>query len=484
MVESTVILSYAVRLRVVAKYLGLLAFMLAMLSIVPMLVSIGFEEYFVTQRYAVLIVVLLVVAWFTSRFDYPEDIQNNEALAITALAFVITPLLVSYPLMSSGLSFIDAWFEAVSAITTTGLSTVAQIEDMPHTFRFARAWMQWYGGLGIVVLSVALLLGNSIAIKRLIGGGGESMLTSNRHYARRVLVIYCVLSLLGVIVLWLMLGDLFQAITHALAAISTGGFSPLNMGVADAADWGARFAIVFLGLLGATPLVLYYRLFRGNWKQVISDTEFRALLIIIAVMCALVSMSMHFESHLSWRDALGHGFFLGISAQSTVGFSTFDLAQLGPASMGLLMLAMFIGGGVGSTAGGIKILRLIIFWRLVQLILRRSGLPSHAVAEARIDDKVIDEDEITRALLLIILFAFVIAISWGVFLAYGYPALPSLFEVTSAVGTVGLSSGVTSADLPAVLKLVLCIDMLLGRLEIIALLIILFPPTWIGKRTS
>jgi len=237
-------LRYAVRLKTLTKYLGLLALMLASLALVPLLVSFWFGDY--------------------------------ESLSITALAFIIAPLIMSYPMMGSGLSFIDAWFEAVSAVTTTGLSTVADLEQMPHTFLFARAWMQWYGGLGIVVLSVTILMNHHIALRRLINPAGENMVTTTRVYARRVLAVYGVLTLAGLGVLMLLLDDAFLALTHTLAAVSTGGFSPLNTSLAEL-PWQAQFGVTLLGLCGAIPFILYYWLSRGGWREVWKDIEVRAL---------------------------------------------------------------------------------------------------------------------------------------------------------------------------------------------------------------
>jgi trk system potassium uptake protein TrkH len=145
---------------------------------------------------------------------------------------------------------------------------------------------------------------------------------------------------------------------------------------------------------------------------------------------------------------------------------------------------MFIGGGLGSTAGGIKLLRLLILLRLIQLMLQRTALPSHAVTEPRLYGKPLEEGDIQGALMLILLFIIVILASWLVFVAYGYAPLDALFEVVSASATVGLSSGITSGSLEPLLQVVLCLDMLLGRLEIIALLVVLYPPTWLAKRTE
>ena len=474
-------LSYAIRPRVVIKYLGQIFIMLAVLAMVPMLVSVGFGEYFLTYRYLTIITILLLFGYIGSRVEHKGDLQINESLSITALTFIISPFLMSYPLMGSGLSFMDAWFEAVSAVTTTGLSTLGNLDAMPRTFLFARAWMQWFGGLGIVVLSVALLMGHHLAIKRLVGSGGESMMTTTRHYARRMLVVYCSLTFIGIVVLWVLLKDLFLAVTHCLAAVSTGGFSPLNHSLADIPDWTGRYAVVLLGLLGALPLALYYRMIRENWQAVWRDPEVRVLVGMIFVS-ALLWLTLHNGLDLSWGDSLGHAALLGISAQTTAGFSSLDISRLGSDSLVVLIIAMICGGGIGSTAGGIKILRLIIVARLIQSILQRSAMSSRAVSGPRIGDKVLENDEIASALLLIILFFVVIIVSWLVFLGFDYPPMAALFEVSSATGTVGLSSGITSAGLDPVLKITLAIDMLFGRLEIIALLILLYPPTWIGKR--
>lgn len=474
-------LRYAVRFRTLAKYLGLLAAMLACLAFAPLLVSLWFGEYDLSLRYLLVIILLLIIGLPSLRLKHPADILHNESLSITALAFIIAPLIMSYPMMGAGLDFIDAWFESVSAITTTGLSTISHLETMPATFLFARAWMQWYGGLGIVILSVAILLKHHIALRRLVNPSGENMITTTRIYARRVLMVYLVLTTAGFALLFLLLDNAFLAMAHTLSAVSTGGFSTMNDSLAKLSGI-QQFGISLLGLSGAAPFILYYRLSRGSWREVIADIEVRTLLVLSLIISLLLTLSFIDNPALNWSEAIRHGLLLGISAQTTTGFSSLNISTLNPVSLGLLIVAMIIGGGVGSTAGGFKILRLLILARLTQLLIQRTTMPAHAVSETRLFDKNLESEEIERALILIILFIATILFSWLIFLAYGYDPLPALFEVTSAVGTVGLSSGVTSQALEPLLKTVLCINMTLGRLEIIALLIVLYPGTWFGKR--
>ena len=485
MPEAITSLFHAVRPGVVGKYLGQLAIMLALLSLAPLLVSVVYDEHFLSQRYLILIALLLVIGIPSYLLSPPEDIHSNESLVITALAFVLLPLLMCYPLMGSGLSFIDAWFEAVSGITTTGLSTLQAVENMPKTFLFSRAWMQWYGGLGIVVLSVALLMEHHIALKRLVAPeAGQSMLTTARIYARRVLIVYLILTAVGIALLWLVLKNGFQAITHTLAAISTGGFSSLDGGLAAIDNWTARAIIILIGLCGAIPLVFYYNLFKGKWRDILHDTELHVLLIITLIISTILSLTFAHQLGLSWNQAIGHGLLMGTSAQTTTGFASIDITSLDSTSKAVMIVSMFIGGDMGSTAGGIKILRLLILARLIQILIQRSSLPPHAVVETRLGNRVLESNEISQALGLILLFIIVIVLSWLVFLAFGLSPLDSLFEVVSATGTVGLSSGISSHDLDPILKLVLGLDMLLGRVEIIALLVVLYPRTWIGKRMT
>ena len=476
-------LSYAVRLPVLGKYLGQLAFMLALLTLVPLFAALGFQEYQYAVRYLAVIVVLSLL-WFASRsVDEPLRIQSNEAFMIVALTFVLSPILMTFPLMSSGLSFGNALFEAISAVTTTGLSVASELPDKSQTFLFSRAWMQWYGGLGIVVLSVALLMEYHVSSRSLAEPlGGETLATTTRTHARRMLIIYSVLTLLGIGLVWTITGDGFVAICHVLAGISTGGFSTLDNSLADLDAWSSRYTIMFMCLCGAIPLPMYYVFRSKNWSSTFKDPELLMLLLAVALVSILLTLFLHSDSGMSMIDAVKHGLLLGISAQTTAGFSSLDVIELSDSAKLTMIFSMLIGGNVGSTAGGLKLLRLLILIRLIQVLLQRTTLPAQAVHEPKLGGKPLEDSDIQRVLVLMLLFIGVIIASWFVFLLYGYAPLDALFEVVSATATVGLSTGITSAELPAVLKFVLSVDMLLGRLEIIALLVVLYLPNWIGKR--
>ncbi len=485
MPEQIEALRYTVRGQAIARYLGQLAIVLALLTTPPVAVSLIYAEHFITWRYLIVIAILLA-AGMLARFPAPKRIQTNEALCIVALAFVLAPLLMSFVFMASDLPFIDALFEAVSGVTTTGLSTIDSLEDKPRTLLFGRAWMQWYGGLGIVVFSVALLTEHHIAARQLVrpeSDSSEGLATTTRIHARRMLAVYLILTALAWVVLSTSGVELFHALSHSLAAVSTGGFSSLD-GSLGGLSGTTPYLLMLISLSGAIALPLYYRCYRNGLRELLVDVELRALLAAVAISCGLLLLLFHSNNAMGWGEAARHAFLMGLSAQSTTGFSSLDVSQLSPEAKLAMILSMSVGGTVGSTAGGLKLLRLLIFLRLLQLIIQRTALPSHAVAEPQLGGRRLEDSEIIRALLLIALFVLVIVFSWWPFVLYGYPPLDALFEVVSATGTVGLSTGITTAELPALLKLILCLDMWFGRLEILVFLVVLYPWTWIGKRKT
>jgi len=476
-------LTYVVRPRIVAHFLGQLGLMLALLTGAPLIASVVYGEFTVSLRYAAVIAGILALAWPASRLKIPKGVQANEALSVTALAFILAPLIMTFPLQASaGLGFVDAFFEAVSAATTTGLSMVPVPEDTARTFVFARAWMQWYGGLGIAVLSIALLMGQSVATRRLIEPKPtDTFVTTTRAHARRVLQVYGVLTVLAVVTLSVLAGNFEHGLAHALAAVSTGGFSSHADSLASTSTAFA-FAALGFALLGAITLPLYYTVFREKTSRLWVDVEWVWLLGAVAIGALLLVGTLLWQHGLPMGTAVKEGLLLSMSAQSTAGFAAMAPAELNDFGLGVLMTQMLIGGNVGSTAGGIKLLHVLILARVIQLAIQRTGMGPHSVATPRLFGETIEPQTLTNALLVVVLFVLTVMLSWLIFLAHGMPPMQSLFEVISATGTVGLSSGLVGTELPTTLKLVLCFDMLAGRVEVVALLVLLWPGTWIGRR--
>jgi trk system potassium uptake protein TrkH len=239
--------------------------------------------------------------------------------------------------------------------------------------------------------------------------------------------------------------------------------------------------VILLCLAGAVALPLYYEALHGKGKSLLRDPELHALLILGCLVSAVL-IGRHWSESGIAGGRMADFILTAFSAQSTAGFSSIPISQLDAFSKAVLIIAMAIGGGIGSSAGGIKLLRLIVLLRLAQLLILKTRLTPHAAVTTSIAGREWTDGELVRVLVIVGLFAGAMLVSWLVFLCYGHDPLDALFEVVSATGTVGLSSGITGPALEPLLKGVLCVDMLLGRLEILPLLVFLAPRSWIGQR--
>jgi trk system potassium uptake protein TrkH len=477
-------LCYAVRFPVLGKYFGQLCLVVAALAVVPLIVSLLDGETQTTFRYGVVISALAALGALLGRMHAPGNVQVNEAMVLVASMFLVTPLIMTFPIMSSGLGFSDALFEAISGTTTTGLSTLTSVEGSSRTFLFARAWMQWYGGLGIVVFSLALLFRPGMTARRFAFTEAmeEDLVGGTKAHARRVLVVYGLLTGAGIVLLLIAGAGPLDALLYAMASVSTGGFAPHDGSLAALGGCGMHLSVILVCLAGAIPLGFYHSWYKGARRPATDAPQIRGLLVVGGAASLLLGVCMAVTQGEEWKEVLHHAPVLAFSAQTTAGFSSMDLAGLHASSKAVLILAMAVGGGVGSTAGGVKILRMLMVLNLLRVVLRRAGSSKHAIVAPFVAGQRLDEKELQEALLIILLFVAVILFSWLPFLLMGYDPLDSLFEVVSATGTVGLSVGVTGSDMPVFLKGVLCTDMLLGRLEILSWLVMCTPGTWIGRR--
>jgi trk system potassium uptake protein TrkH len=469
---------------VVATYLGVLFLPLAALTVVPAVVALLAGRFDVAWRYGAVIGLLLAAGGLCTRLRRPSRIQANEALVVTASIFAVSSLVMSFPLAAYGMHPIDAVFEAVSGVTTTGLSTLGAIEDRPAPLLFARAWLQWVGGLGVVVLALAMLIRPGTAAKRLGFDRREmdDLAGGTRAHAKRVLVAYGLLTVVGIGLVWFAGATWFDAVVHVLAGISTGGFSTHDGSLAGIPSPWARGAIVLVCFAGALSFTWYYSGLYRKPSVVFRDVRIRTLLALCLLFVALIQLTLVGAAGLPPLEALGHAALMGLSAQTTAGFASLPVAELPDVAKLLLICSMITGGAVGSTAGGIKILRVLAVVLLLGSLLREVSTPRSSRLRGSLGNLRFRPDELRNAVAVVIAYGSVVLLSWFVFLSYGHDPLDSLFEIVSATATAGLSAGIVGPGLEPMLKAVLCIDMLMGRVEVIAVLILFFPPTWIGKR--
>lgn len=349
--------------------------MLAALTCVPAVVAAVGGNVDVALRYLAVILLFAVYGAFTARIHVATDMQRNEALVITALVFTLSGCAMAYPLMGYGIPFVDALLEAVSGVTTTGLSTLGSVEDRPAMFLFARAWLQWIGGLGVLALVLALLIDPGVAAKRLGFDERTDIAGGTRAHVRRVSLVYLAITAIGIAALLLAGEPVLDAVVHALTSVSTGGFANYDSSLAGIASWPARALVTLLSLAGAISFAWYYLGYYRDARSLVRESQFRSLLVLCAITVGALFAFMSLAHPDRMTDNFADAILTGISAQTTTGFSSLPVATLDPASKLTLMVSMFVGGEVGSTAGGLKVLRLMILLSLVRLLVQRTAIP-------------------------------------------------------------------------------------------------------------
>jgi len=404
------------------------------------------------------------------------ELRSKEAIVLTAIFFPLSSIISAVPMhLITGVAYTDALFECVAGITTTGLSVMPTISD--PVFLFFRSWLQWIGGLGIIIVVLLIFLKPGTSTFLLFETQNSTDIVKPGVIATAVMFgkVYFTITLLA-FGLFLAGGMIpFDALCHALSAVSTGGFSTKTGSIADFSGIVIPVAMCAIMVMGGTNFSIFPELFK-NPKKFFGDVQLRYFTLFAATGIVLMVFSL--SPTVAVIDSIPLAVFQVISALTTTGFSTIPIGGLTETSQAVLIVLMGIGGSLGSTSGGLKIFRLILIVQIIRIIFMRIFLPKEVVIPLKVGERVMEPDEVYQHVSYIFLYGIVLAISCFVFMVYGYGMSNSLFEVTSALGGVGLSTGVTSPSLPLVLKGVLSADMLLGRLEIIPFLILLNPITW------
>lgn len=471
-----------VNARAILKYLGDLSIGIGATFILPVLIALYLQEYHSAVWYAATAVAVALAGLILHRFLPDFDLEQKEALVIAAVIFPLTAAIYAVPVsVTTGMPFLDAFFETVSGITTTGLSVAPT--GAGAVFLLTRSWLQWIGGIGIVLIVLSLIVPPGVSAFRLFSANfGEKKLKPSVAATAKLLgKIYLIISLIAFVLLFVAGMSPFDALCHTFSTVSTGGFSTQSASIAGFQGVLIPAAVIVACVMGSINFALYAKVL-SDPLSIIRGVQFRWFAVVAVAGTALLLITMAPLESLA--QALPDAVFQALSALTTAGFSTVDVSLLPDSSKAVLTGLMWIGGSVGSTAGGIKILRLIIIVRIMHLVFIRFFLPKEALTPLKVGGEVMETEAVYHVITFVLLYMLVIIISAFTFMLYGVGLDNALFEVSSALGTVGLSCGVTGAALPGVLKAVLIGDMLLGRIEIIPLCILFFPRTWWRRTTQ
>jgi trk system potassium uptake protein TrkH len=417
-------------------------------------------------------------------------LQVREGILLTVLVWLAVVLFGALPFLFTPAfpSWTDAVFESASGFTTTGATILPDVEVLPPAIQFWRHFAHWLGGMGVVLLGIAVL--------PLIGAGGMALYRAEFSGARSEKLkpritetalslwrIYVALTLAEYLLLRLAGLDAFEAACHAFSTLGTGGFSTRTASVAGFQSPAIEYIILVFMILAGMNFTQHYRLWRrGEVRVFLTDVEIRGFVLVLAVAGLVVMASLLYHHQMPLEPAFRAAMFQVASIGTTTGFATADYEQWAPLCHAILFGLMFMGGCTGSTAGGWKVSRVILMGRLVRRELRRTS-ERRGVFTVRLGDQVIPEQTIQSLLNLVYLSLLVFMVSTLLLSATGIDLLTSLTAVAAAMFSVGPGFGTVGpaenyAHLPALAKWVLTFCMIAGRLEFYTLIVVCTPAFW------
>jgi len=432
------------------------------------------------------------ITWWLSRHA-SKKIGKREGYLIVGLGWLTISIFSCLPYLFSATmeNFTDAFFESVSGLTTTGASIINDLETTPKGILLWRSLTQWFGGMGIIVLTVALfpllgIGGVELFIAESPGPTSDKIHPRIKETAKRLWFIYVGLTALLTITLFLVGMTFFDAINHALTTLSSGGFSTKNESVAFYDIPVIQYIIAFfMFLTGINYTLIYYGL-KGRFNKVWKSDEFKAYLFVMISLIIVVTSAVYYLNDSHFEQAFRDSTFQVISIVTTTGFVTADYTSWSPTLTFLFFLLLFIGACAGSTSGGIKIIRHLVFLKNSILEFKRLLHP-RGVIRTKIDEKVVAPRILTHILVFLILYLLIFMVGSSVMTFilrdFEQPFLSSIGAVATSLGNVGPGIGHLGplnnfAGVPAAGKWFLSLLMIIGRLELFTILILFTPYFW------
>lgn len=478
---------------IILRDLGLLVPIVGLMAVVSLVVPLVFNEPYAFLPLAITACVSVALGGcLYLPFRNAGETKLKHGMIIASFGWLLVAALGSLPFVLTALfaqrngigsttlaCFKDpasAFFEAVAGYTGTGLTMAVRADSLPRTLQWWRSFIQWIGGMGVVVVMLSILAGprpgSGTYSLYYAEARSEKIHPSILSTLRTMWWIFLLYTFISVITLWGAGMPIWEAVNHAMTGISTGGFSVTDNSIASYNSVAIELVLLPIMLFGAISFAVHYELMRGEGMVLWRDFQTRWLLIALVV--GILFLALEIGSILGPLRALRESAFQFVSAMTCTGFQTANIGSWSATAKLLLAGGMFFGGAAGSTTGGIKVIRMLILMKGVQWRFRTIVSPRGAIVPFRIGATVIDEADVGRRLEDASLITFL----WLVFLGVGvivllhtspphYTLSDVIFEVASAQGNVGLSVGITHPEMTTLSKLVLCFNMWIGRLEII-----------------
>jgi len=467
--------------------LGILQIILGIFMLIPIFVQFLFKEIDSSFFGASIITIIFGTLFFLSNLDHDKKLNLQQAFLLTALSWLSIAIFGSLPLIFSevNFSFTNAFFESMSGITTTGSTIIPNLEEMPKAILLWRAILQWLGGIGIIVMAITLMpimnVGGMQLFKISNSDSSEKILPKSKEIALRLIYIYSGLTTLCAISYKILGMNTFDSITHSMTTIATGGFSNYNESIGFFNSFSIEISAMIFIILGSLPFIAYIKFLNGNRRIFFSDIQIRTFLKIILISILILSIYLFLDksSDLNFRTVL----FNVISILTGTGYVNAQFDNWGGFPLIIFIGLMFIGGCAGSTTCGIKIFRFQILYSFVLNQLKKIIYPKGIFVlkynQSPVDDKFTASIISFIYMYLVIFFAITALLSLT-----GLDFITSISGAATSISNVGPGLGSTIgpngnfSSLPDISKWILSFGMILGRLELFAILVLFLPSFW------
>ena len=474
---------------VVLKVLGNILLVESLLMVPPLIIAFYTNEY---DKFGFLITIIItsIIGFLMSKIkSFKNTINAREGLAIVTFGWLLASLFGALPFYISGSIpvYIDAFFETVSGLTTTGSTILSDVEVLPHASLFWRSFTHWIGGMGILVFTVALLPALGIGGFQIFkaespGPSADKIAPRIKDTAKILYTTYFTLTIVQIILLVLGGMSLFDSMLHTFGTVGTGGFGVKNSSIAFYESSYIHIVIGIFMVISGVNFSLYYTLFKGKWREVFENEELRLYLSIVSIAVLAIAVNLFMTSYESIFLAFRDAFFQVSSIITTTGYATADFDLWPSFSKAILFTLMFIGGSAGSTAGGIKVIRILILTKLIKRDVAKIFHP-RAYISIKNGNKIIPNETIVSINTFFALYIMIFVVSTILISLEGLDLISASSSVAATLGNIGPGLGFVGpvrnfGEFTFASKALFSFLMLLGRLELFTILALIVPKAW------
>jgi len=467
--------------------LGILQIILGVSMFIPIIVQFFYSEIDSSFFGSSIVTIIFGSLFFLSNLDHDKKLNLQQAFLLTALSWISIAIFGSLPFVFSSieLSITDSFFESMSGITTTGSTIISDLENAPKGLLLWRAILQWLGGIGIIVMAITLMpimnVGGMQLFKISSNDSSEKILPKSKEIALRLIYIYSGLTGICAITYWIFGMGKFDSLTHSMTTIATGGFSNYNESIGYFNSLPIEVSSMFFIILGSIPFIAYIKFISGNKKIFLNDIQIKTFLKIIIFTVIILSIYLLFSNHENF--SLRSIFFNTISILSGTGYVNAEFDSWGSFPITLFLALMFIGGCAGSTACGVKIFRIQILYLFILNQLKKIIYPK-GVFVIKYDQNAVDEKFIASIISFIYFYIVIFFILTALLSLTGLDFITAISGAATSISNVGPGLGPIIgpngdfSSLPDLSKWILTVGMILGRLELFAILVLFLPSFW------